>query len=256
MTEFEATADYKEFIELFLIIFAVVMILTGLWGIAAFKVDNKFFIAVYGLAVMVITVVMMGMAILFKELSNTSDTTMNSPCPNLSTLQDNYVSINANFEPLQKFVSTVKEIDNLNDLANYYMCSETCPCAQPSAETVNGWTDYQNWLETDDLDLNVYDRTGPADGEASVYSPLLFYEEGDESAAITFTTFKDCLTAVAEETWVPPDPAAIANLKTAVASETYPTAEKLAVYFSDYLDCSGYCYSALFAFSLPISHGR
>ena len=95
--------DYKESIEFFLIIFAVVMIVTGLWGIASFKVTNKIFITIYGVATMIITVVMIGMSILFKELSQISDATMNSPCPNLSTAAENFVSINQEFEPLVKF---------------------------------------------------------------------------------------------------------------------------------------------------------
>ena len=67
----------------------------------------------------------------------------------------------------------------------------------------------------------------------TVYSALTFFQEQNAAeAGLTFNTFKECVEAVANDSWVPSDKGAIAKMKAAVARETYPAADKLSTFFS------------------------
>ena len=74
----------------------------------------------------------------------------------------------------KEVADSVKDIDSLNDLSSYYMCSPTCPCLQPSEATIEGWSDEQNWLNIEEKVLKGLERTKEVE-TATFFNLMVFY---------------------------------------------------------------------------------
>ena len=82
-------------------------------------------------------------------------------------------------------VSAVIEIDKLNELSSFMMCSPVCPCK-------DGPTSDQ-WLSLDEKDLIQYERTADVNSK-SAFQKLIFLSEVEAEATTTYNTFDSCLT--------------------------------------------------------------
>ena len=141
--EFKPARDNRKLAVRTLVAVTATLFVTGFWGIATYKLKNKMFVSVFGLATLAMAVILSACAAIFNALANLSDEQMNAVCP-LSTSASGTTDSNAvitSFEPLEDVEVAVKEIDSLNELSSYYMCSPTCPCLKPADSTINGWTD-------------------------------------------------------------------------------------------------------------------
>ena len=92
--------------------------------------------SVFGLAACGMAVILGGCASIFNALANLSDEEMMAVCPGTSTAETTDFESIVSFEPLEEVKDLVKEIDSLNDLSSYYMCSPTCPCKRPSESII------------------------------------------------------------------------------------------------------------------------
>ena len=141
--EFKPARDKRKLAVRTLVAVTTVIFVTGFWGIATYKIKNRIFVSIFGLATIAITVILAACGAIFNALANLSDEQMNAVCPSSSTSAGTTDSnaVITSFEPLDDVEAAVKEIDSLNELSSYYMCSPTCPCLKPAESTINGWTD-------------------------------------------------------------------------------------------------------------------
>ena len=255
------------------------LFVTGFWGIATYKLKNKMFVSVFGLATVAMAVILTACAAIFNALANLSDEQMNAVCPfsaSASGTTDSNAVITS-FEPLEDVEDAVKEIDSLNELSSYYMCSPTCPCLKPADSTINGWTDEENWFNIEEKDLIKYERTKETIPRP-FFNPILFLdskEEADEQNLQTFDTFEECADAIVAKTWLRGQELGLDSAEGASAEVTlfttagieaasiesalskFTEARRMHTYFKDSFACSGYCKPAeLFSFNLSISNGR
>ena len=173
---FEPVRKYQKIMTKTIMIVALVVIVTGLWGVAAYKVKQKLFIITYGLAVAALTAIMTGFEQVFDSLANMSDDQMKMICPGA----DSELKLNESL--LIDLESSVVAYDGLNDVAKYFMCSPTCPCLTPEAETIAEWNEFQDWFRLQEDKLNVRDRTKESE-EVSAFIPMVFMtaDEAEEA---------------------------------------------------------------------------
>ena len=165
-----------------LIIMAALAFVTGLWGIGTYRIRNRIFVAIFGGAAIAIAVVAGGLAAILNSLTNLDSETMNSICPGQTAK-------NGSFEPIEDVKASITEIDRLNAIATFYMCSPVCPCL--ASQVDSSWTDIQ------DSELEAkYERTPK---EVSAFNQMIFYSEEQVTAGNlqTFSTFSDCVDAIA-----------------------------------------------------------
>ena len=176
--EFKPARDKKDLVVTTMIAVAAILFVTGLWGIATYKIKNRIFISIFGLAAAAMAVICFGFGAIFNALANLSDNAMESVCPALAIESTGSpISISQSilsFEPFQEVADSVKDIDALNDLSSYYMCSPTCPCLQPSEATIEGWSDEQNWLNIEEKVLKGLERTKEVE-TATFFNLMIFY---------------------------------------------------------------------------------
>ena len=141
--EFKPARDKRKLAVRTLVAVTAVLFVTGFWGIATYKIKNRIFVSIFGLATIAMAVILVACGAIFNALANLSDEQMNAVCPSSSTSAGTTDSnaVITSFEPLDDVEAAVKEIDSLNELSSYYMCSPTCPCLKPAESTINGWTD-------------------------------------------------------------------------------------------------------------------
>ena len=163
---------------------------------------------------------------------------------------------------MDNFVETklfIASVDTSNNLSNFYMCSNVCPCNAPSNLSAD-----IDWRELPESELNLQDRT--KSDSASAFSKLVFYTADelalDENKDIqTFDRFIECASSIANENWIPENSGiAIAKITKFVASIYYSDVLKYHKYFgsSDTNEqgiCSGFCYKPLFGVGMYISDG-
>lgn len=104
---FGPAKPYKRTVTYMLIITACVTFVTGLWGIATKKIDNKKFIAVFGGVICALTIILLGFQQIFSALANIDDDTMSAVCPGAS------VEISNDFVPLDGVFESVLEMDRI-----------------------------------------------------------------------------------------------------------------------------------------------
>lgn len=284
LSEFKPARDQRDYLISTLTLIAGTIFVTGIWGIGTYKIKHRIYVMLFGLFTNGITIAMGGLAAITSGLKGLETSTMESFCPGAA---------NPVVEPLELFQDVgifTTQMDKLNEQSSFLMCSPTCPCLRPSDEVIAGWTIEQNWLEIDEIVLNLQDRTTQAGGQRN---QMKFYtaEEVATKNLKTFETFDACLNAIVDGTWIPftsyveqtksifsgpvesetkeEEPASktteIIKIK-AVVNEgeleslnkyNYQEVKRADKYFSEtYEVCSGYCKAPLFAMSQPISKGR
>ena len=98
--------------------------MTGLFGIGAFKIKNKFFVMFFSVLLVGIILILGGFIAIFGGLANLDDNILRSFCPGEAAHLD--------FEYAEEVQQAFLDIDRLNDLSSFYMCSPVCPCLKPS----------------------------------------------------------------------------------------------------------------------------
>ena len=133
--EFKPARDKRKLAVRTLVAVTAVLFVTGFWGIATYKIKNRIFVSIFGLATAAMAVILSACGAIFSALANLSDEQMNAVCPGTAATtgeEESSALVIASFEPLVEVEEAVKEIDSLNDLSSYYMCSPICPCLKPS----------------------------------------------------------------------------------------------------------------------------
>ena len=134
---FKPLRDNKETASRGLIIVAAVIFVTGLFGIGAFKIRNKIFMMVFGFLLAGIIVILGGFIAIFGGLANLDSATLHRFCPEENT--------NLDFEYAQEIQQSFVDIDRLNVLSSFFMCSQVCPCLEPTQQVLDSWTPEKNW---------------------------------------------------------------------------------------------------------------
>ena len=173
--------DYKTLVSQILLVLACVVFIVGIWGIAACKLSNKLFIAALGTGLTGVTIALAACASLFWSLKNIDDKTMESICTT------GVVNTDQSTVETGDFTAAVKELDQLNGLASFMMCSPVCPCK-------DGPTSSQ-WLELDQKELIQYERTADVNSQ-SAFQKLIFLSEAEADKTTTFATFDACVTSI------------------------------------------------------------
>lgn len=248
--------------------------ITGIWGIASYKIENKIFVGIFGGLTAFVIVINGGIYAVFNSLTKLREEDMVTVCPEIESKVIDVI------EPFLEVKGFVKDIDYAGHLSSFYMCSNVCPC--PVVDTAS-WSEAQNWLKISEKDLNVLERTSVTDVPTAL-SPLVFFSKDEARAKYsqTFTTFSDCVDAIVAKTWVPNDPIGVSNIKDfaleslkkdeateATTADDTPAEETVrkdsrqmieAIRFGSYFDsthgCAGFCHAPLFSFAGSITSGR
>ena len=85
---FKPLRDNKETASKGLIIVAAIIFVTGLFGIGAFKIKNKFFMMLFGVLLAGVIVVLGGFIAIFGGLANLDENALKSFCPKKNTNLD------------------------------------------------------------------------------------------------------------------------------------------------------------------------
>ena len=150
IVEIKPARDEKDFLMTSLSLIAAAIFMTGIWGIGTYKIRHRLYVMLFGLFSNGVTIAMAGCAAIFAGLKDLNEETMDSFCPG-NEPKDNQ------FELFADIGTFMQQIDDLNALSSFYMCSTTCPCAQQSAETVASWTPEQNWNDLGYEDSSDYE---------------------------------------------------------------------------------------------------
>lgn len=151
----------------------------------------------------ILATILGGAGAVFNALANLTDEQMQAVCPNAESTVSGSPAIDS-FGPLEEVKEAVKQIDSLNDLSSYYMCSQTCPCLKPADSVISGWSSAQNWFNIEEKALRAQERTWDT-GNTLFYNPIVFFsqEELNAGGLQSFSKFSDCANALIEKTWEP-----------------------------------------------------
>ena len=149
--EFKPARDKRKLAVRTLVAVTAVLFVAGFWGIATYKIRNRVFVSIFGLGTSALVVILAATGTIFSALANLSDEEMNAVCPAL--VEAGKSAKIESFEPLVEIEKAMNEIDDLNVLSSYYMCSPICPCLMPSETTISSWTEEQNWLNIEEKTL-------------------------------------------------------------------------------------------------------
>ena len=81
MEAFKPLREKKDLATSNLILMAAFTFVTGLWGIATYRIKNRIFVSIFGFGCAFIAVVAGGVSTILNALSNLDEETMNSVCP-------------------------------------------------------------------------------------------------------------------------------------------------------------------------------
>ena len=137
--EFKPARDQRKLAVSTLIAVTAILFVTSFWGIATYKIRNRIFVSILGLATAAMAIMLSATGAIFSALANLSDAEMNAVCPALVIAGE--AAAISSFGPLDEVEQAMKQIDQLNGLSSYYMCSPTCPCLMPSQTIIASWTD-------------------------------------------------------------------------------------------------------------------
>ena len=71
--EFKPARDKRGLAVSTLIAVTAMLIVTGLWGIATYKIKNRVFVSIFGLAIAAMAVILAGCGAIFSALANLTD---------------------------------------------------------------------------------------------------------------------------------------------------------------------------------------
>jgi len=240
-------SDYKNFAFGVLMLFSLMALVAGGFGISLWCVKHRGFAVCFGL---LLTIVSFGLIIEGTVVTMVSVFT-NSELQQLCDMDIEFESKAANRVAMTMGEKLIKYDKKLSSVSSSTMCSTACPCNSDGV-------DKTIWTDLDETVLRSFGRTNSK--RSSEFTPLV-WKRGEG-----YTTFDECWTALkakqAEEKASSSSSSkselkeeakeALGNAK----DKAQETARKVIAFLEKKHKCNGMCKSALFYWTLPLTEGR